>query len=641
MLSKHISLVIVGIAISLIAVGVISYTNTSDAADTYTDGNWTFTVDGTNATIISNTETGVANLNIPSTVTADGNTYTVTGIGDGTSSIVNNENLTANCVVVIPNTVTIINGYAFRYCTKISDITLPTSLTIIGNRAFQGCTNLALTSLPDGVTSIGSRAFMDCTNLVLTSLPDSVTSISSYAFHNCTSLALVSLPSGLTSIGDSTFQNCTNLALTSLPSGVATISSSAFAGCTNLALTSLPSGLTSIGNSAFMQCTNLALTSLPDSITSIGGSTFSGCTSLALTSLPSGVTSIYMSAFAGCTNLALTSLPNELTSIGNGAFEGCTSLALTSLPNGITSIGGSTFSGCTNLALTSLPDGVTTIGGNAFNSCTSLALTSLPDGLTSIGTYAFENCTGIESLILTPNLETIGDNAFQNCTNLKTIYNASDLTLTIGGTDNGRVAQYAENIYDDLHILTILSNNTSYGTVSQSTAYAVDGGTISVSGDTITISEPAQTIKAIPTSPMYKVTRWANTTGEITANRPIVAVFESNEMTVSVSPGILYLVTGGPIPNTSSETVSLSYTGFGDGTYTWSIVNDGGTGVNVTADGRIYGTAGDVTVSPVTVTIRLTGTVDGVTQTKDVTFDVMIVAKLIFTTNPIDNGVIA
>ena len=70
-------------------------------------------------------------------------------------------------------------------------------------------------------------------------------------------------------------------------------------------------------------------------------------------------------------------------------------------------------------------------------------------------------------------------------------------------------------------------------------------------------------------------------------------------------------------------------------------MNDGDTGVNVTADGRIYGTAGNVTVSPVTVTARLTGTVDGVTQTKDVTFDVMIVAKLIFTTNPVDDGVIA
>lgn len=594
MLSKHIiGLIVVGLALSL-TIGAVSYSNTSDAAEPFTDGDWKFTITGGNATIVSNTATGIDTLNIPSTVTAYDNSYPVTAIGDGTSSIVNNENLLANCLLIMPNTVTEIHDHAFESCTNISDATLSTSLTVIGNYAFKGCTNLALTDLPDSVTLIGGEAF-----------------------RNCTNLALTSLPSGVTSIAGQAFQNCTNLALTSLPSGITGIATSSFSGCTNLVLTSLPAGIRGIGDFAFYNCTSLALTSLPDGLTTIGNYTFSGCTNLALTSLPDGVTRIFANAFQNCTSLALTSLPDGLTLVGQSAFSGCTSLALTSLPSGLT-----------------------TIRDSAFNGCTDLAITSIPEGITSIGSSTFKDCTGITSLILLPNLETIGDNAFQNCTNLKTIYNASDLTLTIGGTDNGGVSQYAENIYA-MFILTILSNDSSYGTVSQSTAYAVDGATISVSGDTITISEPAQTIKATPTSPIYKLTRWANTTGEITANKTIVAVFDPYEMTVSASPDTLYLVTGGPIPNTTSETVSLSYTGFGDGTYTWSIVNDGDTGVNVTADGRIYGTAGNVTVSPATVTIRLTGTVDGVTQTKDCTFQVIIVAKLVFTTNPVDNGVIA
>ena len=616
MLSKHISLAIVGIAISLIAVGVISYTNTSDAADTYTDGDWRFTVDGTNATIVSNTATEIATLQIPTQVTANGTTYTVTAIGDGTSSIVNNGNLTANCLLIMPDTVTIINGYAFDGCSNISVLTLPSNLESIGAFAFRNCNNMILTSIPDSVTSIGGSAFNGCTNLILTSLPSGLTSIAGSAFRDCTNLALTSLPDGLTSIGAYAFSNCTNIALTSLPDGITSIVDGPFYNCTNLALTSLPSGLTSIGNDAFSFCTNLALTSLPD-----------------------GVTRISSGAFRGCTNLALTSLSNGLPSIGNNTFQDCTSLALTSLPSGVTSIGSYAFQNCTSLALTSLPSELTTIREHTFYGCTNLAITSIPTGVTTIESFAFYDCNGLTSLVLPQSLSEIQPYAFVRCLNLKTIYNASDLTLTIGETDNGSVAQYAENVYE-VHILTILSNNTSYGTVSQSTAYVIDGGTISVSGDTITISEPAQTIKATPTSPLYTLTRWVNPTGEITANRPIVAVFEPIEMTVSVSPGILYLVTGGPIPNTSSETVTLSYTGFGDGTYTWSIVNDSGTGVNVTADGRIYGTAGNVTGSPVTVTVRLTGTVDGATQTKDVTFDVMIVAKLVFTTNPV-NGVIA
>lgn len=112
-------------------------------------------------------------------------------------------------------------------------------------------------------------------------------------------------------------------------------------------------------------------------------------------------------------------------------------------------------------------------------------------------------------------------------------------------------------------------------------------------------------------------------------------------MTASVSPNTLYLWENGPIPASMAESIVFSYTGFGTGTYEWTISNDYGTGVQIRADGTIYGTAGNVTASPVTVTARLTGTVDGITQTEDVTFDVMIVAKLVFTTDPLTDGVIS
>ena len=139
------------------------------------------------------------------------------------------------------------------------------------------------------------------------------------------------------------------------------------------------------------------------------------------------------------------------------------------------------------------------------------------------------------------------------------------------------------------------------------------------------------------------------TIGAISYSNTSDAAFTDGDWTFTVTGGNATIVSNTDtevsilnIPSTvTAYDTTYPVTAIGDGTYTWSIVNDGGTGVNVTADGRIYGTAGNVTVSPATVTARLTGTVDGATQTKDCTFQVIIVAKLIFTTNPINDGVIA
>lgn len=110
----------------------------------------------------------------------------------------------------------------------------------------------------------------------------------------------------------------------------------------------------------------------------------------------------------------------------------------------------------------------------------------------------------------------------------------------------------------------------------------------------------------------------------------------------SASPNTLYLYSGGPIPNTASETVSLTYDGFGTGTYTWSMIDDGGIGITISANGELGGTCASApTSSPITVTVRITGTVSGYTQTDDVTFNVVVVAKLVFTSNPLTDAVIS
>jgi len=354
----------------------------------------------------------------------------------------------------LPNTINIIDSFAFYNCTALELTSLPNDLTRIEYCAFHGCTNLALTSLPSRIKYIGGSAFYKCANLTLTSLPSGITTIESSAFQSCTNLSLESLPDGITKIGNSSFWGCERLALTELPSSVTSIGNYGFNFCPSLALTSLPVNLTTIGSSAFSSCKNITLTSLPNGITSIESDTFTNCNSLALTSLPSGVTSIGSSAFSGCTNLALTELPSGITSIGRSAFSSCTNLVLTELPSAITKIEDYTFSYCTNLALESLPSGVTYIGTYAFRLCGNIKLTTLPSGITYIGTYAFNCCSGITLTSLPNELTYIGDNAFSGCDKL------AFTALPVGVTSIGN---YAFSGCDKLALICLPGDVASIG----------------------------------------------------------------------------------------------------------------------------------------------------------------------------------
>ena len=61
--------------------------------------------------------------------------------------------------LVIPDGVTTIGNYAFRYCDSLTSITIPDSVTKIGDYAFFGCSSLTSVTIGSGVTSIGERAF--------------------------------------------------------------------------------------------------------------------------------------------------------------------------------------------------------------------------------------------------------------------------------------------------------------------------------------------------------------------------------------------------------------------------------------------------------------------------------------------------
>ena len=87
---------------------------------------------------------------IPPSVIHDGQTYSVTSIGE--SAFWYCQGLSS---VTIPNSVTSIREGAFRYCGGLTSITIPNSVTSIGERAFRDCSGLTSLAVPKGGTSIG------------------------------------------------------------------------------------------------------------------------------------------------------------------------------------------------------------------------------------------------------------------------------------------------------------------------------------------------------------------------------------------------------------------------------------------------------------------------------------------------------
>lgn len=150
-------------------------------------------------------------LEIPETVTFNGQEYTVTKIAD--NAFQNSNELKE---VIIPNTVTEVGKNAFQSCGKLEEVDLGEGVTAIGNHAFQGCHNLHSILLPPRLTRIENNTFENCHGLNEIIIPSGVTYIGEYAFHNVHSIEVIFLGSGNIDIAivNSAFTNCNNVHVT-------------------------------------------------------------------------------------------------------------------------------------------------------------------------------------------------------------------------------------------------------------------------------------------------------------------------------------------------------------------------------------------------------------------------------------------
>lgn len=321
-------------------------------------------------------------LEIPSTVTHNENSYTVTAIDAfafyGCSQLEH---------VVFPNTIDSILDHSFDECQRLSSLNLPLSLTHIGDYAFHKCTALSDTLvIPDNVTHIGSAAFRKCSGITNVHLSDALLSIEDFTFNECSSL-----------IGPIT-----------IPDNVKTIGVEAFYKCSRLSGVTLSQSLTSIKTGAFEQCGSLSGTIIiPDSVVSIDEMAFYSCRQISGIHFGSSLTTIGYCVFGGCNSIVQLDIPNTVSDIGQLAFIDCSNLTRLTLPRNITHIGQSAFCGCPHLTrITCYATNPPTLDGDIFDTITSDMRLYVPCG----STEAYRACNPwneFSNLIETFNLSII------------------------------------------------------------------------------------------------------------------------------------------------------------------------------------------------------------------------------------------
>ena len=230
---------------------------------------------------------------IPSTITYNDEIYTVTRIGE--NAFLYQSNLYE---VEIPESVTYIGKSAF-YASGLTSLVIPNSVTNIESYAFEYCDSIKSITIGTNLGNIGIWAFEGCENIMTVTW--NAINCSSWNFGN--QVTSFTFGEEVQKIPSSTCEGMTLLTSITIPNSVTSIGSSAFSGCIGLTSITIPNSVTSIGSSAFSDCSDLSgELIIPNSVTSIGSNAFANC--IGLTSIViEGRPRLSANSFNGCTNL--------------------------------------------------------------------------------------------------------------------------------------------------------------------------------------------------------------------------------------------------------------------------------------------------------------------------------------------------
>ena len=278
-------------------------------------------------------------LHIPSELTYEGQTYTVTSID--ADAFRDNTALTK---VTIPQTVKSM-GFDVEYgfyrnlfvgCTALEKIEVEEGNPVLSavdgvlfNKektrlyAYPIAASRTSYTVPEGVTWIEGEAFAYNPHLVKVSLPDDVTDLGFSAFYGCTNLEEVRLSSRLKILAGWLFGNCEHLKSITIPQGVTFLGVRLFSGCSSLTSVVMPESVTSTDDAIFENCTSLKNVTLSSNLDRINYQLFLNCVSMNEIQIPKGVSWVFSNAFQNCSALKTLDLPESVCRLGGSAFSGC------------------------------------------------------------------------------------------------------------------------------------------------------------------------------------------------------------------------------------------------------------------------------------------------------------------------------
>lgn len=397
-------------------------------------------------------------IEIPSHVTYNGKTYTVTEIG----GFANSPKVTS---VTIPETAVKITHFYGGSSGSQGSGWIVKSISGPGGNGGQtsdgesslkeirfnavNCTSCGFFSMGiPGMSQVTSWSYPFPPSVERIIIGPKVTCLPDYAFYLCTKVKSLTIPASITKIGkniiktESTDPVCQLSELyveatdftnkwvlndpsivrwktTTFTSGLASFINPAAIAYTSYDLT-VPEGFTTIKKGTFKNDTKLNSIVFPSTITEIGDSAFFNCGVVAVTFAgQSQLKTIGDMAFKDSYKLSSIEIPNSLTEIGEYAFYNSAIESLTfAEPSQLNTIGKSVFGDCAKLKSVTLPNSLTEIGPSAFDYCKSLETIQFPDNIKGIDNFAFSGCK-FKSINIPPSCEYLGYGAFYNNKNLQ------------------------------------------------------------------------------------------------------------------------------------------------------------------------------------------------------------------------------
>ena len=283
-------------------------------------------------------------VTIPSTVTYNGITYSVTSIGNHAFYDCRSQ-LTS---VTIGNSVTSIGENAFAWCSRLTSVTIPNSVTSIGHGAFYNCYRLTSVNVFAEVPpTLGTDAFYDVSTRIPVYVPCG--SVSAYqsvkgwnAFTNIQELQMeysIQVYTSNRQMGSSkvNYNNCTSHQISATPNYGYHFVQWSDGNTDNprtLELTQDTILTAEFAQTYSGQCGDNLYWSFNDktlTITGFGAMWNERPWGLFVDEiqhvvLPNAITHIGDDAFSDCTGLNEITIPYTVTSIGDYAFAGCRKL---------------------------------------------------------------------------------------------------------------------------------------------------------------------------------------------------------------------------------------------------------------------------------------------------------------------------